>query len=69
MKFSRNVDNVERKSEGEYFMTSIKGRYFWRIMDEARSASPLCRKFCPFIEVIKYEPEDFISIVKTSVFY
>ena len=28
------VFNVEIKSEGEYFMTSIKGRYFWRIMDE-----------------------------------
>ena len=26
----------------------------------AQSASPLCRKFHPFIEVIKYEPEDFI---------
>ena len=25
---------VEIKSEGEYFMTSIKGRYFRRIMDE-----------------------------------
>ena len=26
--------NVEIKSVGSYFMTSIKGRYFWRIMDE-----------------------------------
>ena len=25
---------VEIKPEGEYFMTSIKGRYFRRIMDE-----------------------------------
>ena len=32
--------NVEIKSEGEYFMTSIKGRYFRRIMDE-RGAQPL----------------------------
>ena len=30
-------------------------------MDECSSESPLCRKFRPFIEVIKYEPEDFIS--------
>ena len=28
------ANNVEIKSEGEYFMTSIKERYFWRIMDE-----------------------------------
>ena len=35
----------------------------------AGSASPLCMKFRPFIEVIKYEPEDFISIIKTSIFY
>ena len=27
---------VEIKSEGEYFMTSIKGRYFRRIMDERK---------------------------------
>ena len=32
-------------------MTSIKGQYF--------RACALCRKFHPFIEVIKYEPEDF----------
>ena len=37
-------------------MTYIKGRYFGR-------------KFRPFIEVIKYEPEDFISIIKTGFFY
>ena len=27
------------------------------------------RKFRPFIEVIKYEPEDFISIIKTGFIY
>ena len=28
------VNIVEIKSEGEYFITSINGWYFWRIMDE-----------------------------------
>ena len=60
---------VEIKSEGEYFMSCIKGRYFRRIMDECGYTSPLCQKFSPFIEVIKYEPEDFISILKTSFIY
>ena len=31
--------------------------------------SPLCRKFCPFIQVIKYEPEDFISMIKKKRFH
>ena len=35
----------------------------------ARSASPLCWKFRPFIEVIKYEHEDCISIIKTVFIY
>ena len=60
---------VEIKSEGEYFMTSIKGWYFRWILNERSSASPLCRKFHSFIEVIKYEPENFISIIKTSLIY
>ena len=25
---------VEIKTAGEYFMTSMKGQFFWRIMDE-----------------------------------
>ena len=31
---------VEIKSEGVYFMTSIKGWYFWRMMDERESIMP-----------------------------
>ena len=31
--------------------------------------SPLCQKVRPFIEVIKCEPEDFISIIKAGLFY
>ena len=27
------------------------------------------RQYCPFKKVIKYEPEDFISIIKTGFFY
>ena len=65
----RTIDIVEIKSEGEYFMTSIKGRYFQQIIYECCSESSLCWKFLPFIEVIMYEPEDFISIIKTSFFY
>ena len=33
-----------------------------------QSANPLCRKFRPFIEVIKYEPEDFISTSKLGCY-
>ena len=51
---------VETKSSGSYFMTSIKAYI---------RACPLCRTFRPFIEVIKYEPEDFISIIKTGFIY
>ena len=47
----------------------MKGLYFRQIKDERGSASPLCWKIRPFIEVIKYEPEDFISIIKTSLIY
>ena len=50
-------------------MTSIKGRYFHRIMDERSRASLLCQKYLPFIEAIKYEPEDFISVIKTGFIY
>ena len=32
--------DVEIKSKGEYFMTSIKGRYFRRVMDERSSIIP-----------------------------
>ena len=60
---------MEIKSEGEYFMTSTEGRYFQQIMDKRNSMSPLCQKFYPCIEVIKYEPEDFISIIKTGFIY
>ena len=52
---------VEIKSEGEYFMTSIKGQYFRRIME-------VMLEVLSFFDVIKYEPEEFISIIKTSIF-
>ena len=50
-------------------MTLIKGQYLQRIMDKRRSARPLCQKFRPFIEVIKYESDNIISIIKTGFFY
>ena len=36
----KTISIVEIKVEGEYFMTSIEGRYFRRIMDKAGSPSP-----------------------------
>ena len=54
-------------------MTPIKGRYFQWIMDKHGSAScrtsPLWPKFRLFIEVIKYEPQNIIDIIKTGSFY
>ena len=44
-------------------MTSVKDG------TSSSSASLLCRKLGPFIEVIQYDPEDFISIIKTSFIY
>ena len=52
---------TEIKSDGEYVITSIKGQNF-RHDGLALPRSPIIhRKFCPFIEVIKYSPSDFIS--------
>ena len=37
-------------------------------MNEHSSTGPLCRKFCPLIEVIKYKPEVFTFITNTGLF-
>ena len=43
-------------------MTSIKGQYIIPVIDERGSVSPLLWTFCSLTEVIKYKPDDFISV-------